>query len=432
MAVKITSVIKKSIAEKSNIKANDTLLEINGNEINDVLDYMFYVAEDKLLVKFLRNDKAFSVTIKKSEYDDLGLEFSSFLMDEKKSCRNKCVFCFIDQMPPNMRETLYFKDDDARLSFLHGNYVTLTNLQQKDIDRIIKMRLNINISVHTTNPVLRNKMMNNRFAGEKLEYLKMLADAGIMMNCQIVLCPELNDGDELIKTLDDLSMLMPSVQSIAVVPVGLSKFRKGLFPLKSFTKETAKKTLEIISKKQEELLKSFGTRLVFPADEFFLKAEIEIPLNEYYEDYPQYENGVGIIRVLTDEFNDALEQAEFDNKPRNISIATGYAAYIFLSILIEKANKKWHNLNCKVNAIRNDFFGENITVAGLITGQDLVNQLKDRDLGDELLIPSAMLRQGSDVFLDDYSVSQVEKELSINIKVIENDGYKLLDTILGK
>jgi len=431
MAVKIMAVQKKSIADKANIKANDILLKINDNEIADVLDYMFYVAESKISLYLQREDKTFSVKIKKSEYDDLGLEFPTFLMDEKQSCKNKCVFCFIDQMPPNMRETLYFKDDDERLSFLHGNYITLTNLADKDVDRIIKMRLNINVSVHTTNPDLRVKMMNNRFAGEKLKYLKMLADAEIMMNCQIVLCPGLNDGEELIRTLDDLATLAPSVQSVAVVPVGLSKFRDNLYPLEAFTKETASAALEIIEKKQQEFLQKFGTRLVFPADEFYLKAERDIPQKEFYEDYPQYENGVGLIRVLTDEFNDALEQAQYDNKQRNISIATGYISYNFLSELIEKANEKWHNLNCRVYAIKNDFFGENITVAGLITGQDLVAQLKDKDLGNILLIPSVMLRQDSDVFLDDYTVSQVEEELSIKIITVENDGYKLLDEILG-
>jgi putative radical SAM enzyme (TIGR03279 family) len=431
MAVKITSVVKNSLADKAKIKADDILLKINDNEINDVLDYMFYIAEDRVKVEIERNNKIKKINIKKNEYDDIGLEFSSFLMDEKQSCTNKCVFCFIDQMPKGMRETLYFKDDDARLSFLHGNYVTLTNLNDHDIERIIKMHLNINVSVHTTNPELRVKMMNNRFAGEKLKYLKMLADANITMNCQIVLCPELNDGEELIRTLNDLADLYPAVQSIAVVPVGISKFREGLFPLKPFTEKTANEALDIIEAKQEEFFEKFGTRLVYAADEFYLKAKREIPDDEYYEDYPQYENGVGLIRVLQKEFFDALDNTDKDNVNTNISIATGYAASEILIFLIEKAKEKWHNLNCKVYAIKNNYFGENITVAGLITGSDLVEQLKGKELGDYLVIPSVMLKQDSDLFLDDYTVSQVEKELNIKVKVINNDGYELLNTLTG-
>lgn len=431
MAVKITAVVKNSLAAKAHIKADDILHKINGNEIADVLDYMFYIAENRVEIELLRDNEIRTIIIKKSEYDDLGLEFSSFLMDEKKSCRNKCVFCFIDQMPPNMRETLYFKDDDARLSFLHGNYVTLTNLKDDDIRRIIKMRLNINISVHTTNPELRVKMMNNRFAGEKLKYLKMLADEKIMMNCQIVLCPGLNDGKELERSLDDLANLYPSVTSVAVVPVGLSKFRGKLYPLVPFTKETSLEALNLIEKKQREFLEKFGTRLVYPADEFYLNAKKEIPQNEFYEDYPQYENGVGLIRVMSDEFLNAIEDCDKKIQNRNVSIATGYATNNFLSKLIEKAQEKWHNLNCNVFAIKNDFFGENITVAGLITGQDLVNQLKEKNLGEVLLIPSVMLKQDSDIFLDDYTVSQVEHELKIKIQTVKNDGYELLEAILG-
>lgn len=432
MSVCITAVQKHSLAEKAKIKPNDFLLSINDNEITDVLDYMFYVSEQDLKLEIMRTSTKFIINITKSEYDDLGLEFSSFLMDEKRSCKNKCVFCFIDQMPPNMRETLYFKDDDARLSFLHGNYVTLTNLSDKDIDRIIKMRLNINVSVHTTNPALRVEMMNNRFAGEKLSYLKKLADAGIMMNCQIVLCPNINDGEELIHSLSDLAKLSPAIQSIAVVPVGITKFRDGLYPLTVFTKESAGKTLDIIETMQNKFLNEFKTRLVFPADEFFLKAERNIPEKEFYEDYPQYENGVGLIRVFTDEFNEAIEVTEYDNTKREVSIATGFASYNFLLKLIEKVNKKWHNFNCNIYAIKNDFFGENITVAGLITGIDLINQLKGLALGETLFIPNVMLKQDSNVFLDDITVDDVEKAISIKIIAVPNDGFELLNAILYK
>ncbi len=432
MAVQITSVIKSSLADKNKIKANDILLTINGNEINDVLDYMFYVAEDCVKLGISRDEKKFTVKIKKSEYDDIGLEFSSFLMDKKQSCKNKCVFCFIDQMPKGMRETLYFKDDDERLSFLHGNYVTLTNLEDKDIQRVINMRLNINISVHTTNPELRVKMMLNRFAGEKLKYLKQLADASIMMNCQIVLCPNLNDGDELKRTLSDLKSLMPSVQSVAVVPVGLTKFRDGLYPLSCFNKTTANNAIDIIEEFQKSVLEEFGTRLVFPADEFYLLAERDIPQDEFYEDYPQYENGVGIIRSLKTEFSDALKDNDFVlEKTRKISFATGTLAFDLMNELITKAKNKWNNLDCNVYAIKNDFFGESITVAGLVTGQDLINQLKDKNLGDTLIIPSVMLMNNSEIFLDDITVTDVEKQLGVKIISVSNNGYELLEKLLG-
>lgn len=430
MGALITSVNKHSPAHKAHIKANDVLLKINGHDIHDILDYMFYVAEDCVEVTYSRNDKIKTKSILKSEYDDLGLNFSSFLMDKKQSCKNKCVFCFIDQMPPGMRDTLYFKDDDERLSFLHGNYVTLTNLKDEDIQRIIDMRLNINVSVHTTNPELRVKMMKNRFAGEKLKYLKVLADAGVMINCQIVLCPGLNDGEELKRTLDDLGKLYPSVVSVAVVPVGLSKFRDNLFHLESFTKETAGDALDVIANKQNEFFKKYGTKLVYPADEFFLKSEREIPGNDYYEDYSQYENGVGLIRVLDDEFDESVKKCDEEIGIRNISVATGYAAYNLLSILVEKAKEKWHNLNCSVFAIKNDFFGENITVAGLITGRDLVNQLKGKELGDALIIPSVMLKSDSKIFLDDYTVTRVEEELGLRVIPVANEGQALLDALL--
>lgn len=432
MAVEIKSVVKKSPVGKLDINTGDILVSVNGHEINDVLDYMYYSAEihTDLLVERNGIQQTFSVT--KSEYDDLGLEFETFLMDKKQSCQNKCIFCFIDQMPPNMRETLYFKDDDARLSFLQGNYVTLTNLTQKDIDRIIKMKLSINVSVHTTNPELRCMMMNNRFAGEKLDYLKQFADAGISMNCQIVLCPGINDGKELERTLKDLGNLMPNIQSIAVVPVGLTKYREGLYPLKLFDKQSASEALDLIEKFQVEFLSEYGTRLVFPADEFYITAERGLPSEEEYEDYCQFENGVGMTRSLIEEFNSAFENADNnDIKACNTSIATGALAYKYINELIEKTEKKWHNINCKVYKIRNDYFGETITVTGLITGRDLIAQLKDKPLGDILLLSSGMIKKDSDLFLDDYTISDVEQALNVKIKVIESDGYSLFDAITG-
>lgn len=429
--VTINSVIPGSPAHKCGAAKGDILIKINDHPISDVLDYMFYATESNLDLEIQRNSAVIHLKAEKDEYDDLGLEFETFLMDCKQSCRNKCVFCFIDQMPLGMRDSLYFKDDDARLSFLQGNYVTLTNLNQNDIDRIIRMKLNINVSVHTTNPELRVKMMNNRFAGEKLNYIRQLAENGIKLNCQIVCCPGLNDGAELKRSLSDLGALMPNISSMAVVPVGLSKFRDGLYPLTSFTKETAEETIEIIEEFQAEFLRKFGTRIVFPSDEFYLIAERDIPPAEKYEDYPQYENGVGMVRSLIDEFMDALDCTEYDNRQRHVSIATGYSAVGTIKSLAEAAEKRFNGLKCTVYAIRNDFFGESITVAGLITAQDLIAQLMDKELGEELLISSAMLRKDSDVFLDDLTITDVSRELGVTITSAENDGYDLLDAILG-
>lgn len=429
--VKISSVDACSPAARAGIFAGDYLASICGNSVKDVLDYMFYAAEESVDLEIIRNGRPLNFHIRKGEYDDLGLQFETFLMDSKQSCRNKCVFCFIDQMPPGMRETLYFKDDDARLSFLQGNYVTLTNLEQSDIDRIIKMKLNINVSVHTTNPELRCKMMNNRFAGEKLKYIRQLAENGIKLNCQIVCCPGLNDGDELRRSLRDLSELMPNITSMAVVPVGLTKFREGLFPLESFNKETAAETIDIIEEFQSVFLKKFGTRTVFPSDEFFLIAERELPPVEYYEEFSQYENGVGMLRSLIDEFEKALELAEWEGGERHVSIATGYAPYAVISMLVKMAEEHFPLLKCNVYRIRNNFFGESITVTGLITAQDLISQLRGEPLGEELLISSAMLRRDSEEFLDDLTVSDVEKELNTRVKAVNNDGYELLDAIMG-
>ncbi|MGN1415259.1 MAG: DUF512 domain-containing protein [Oscillospiraceae bacterium] len=432
MSVTVTGVVKNSPADRAHIQSGDVLLKVNGNEISDVLDYMYYTAEDILRLTLKRDDRFLMLKLNKSEYDDLGLEFKSFLMDEKQSCSNKCVFCFIDQMPPGMRDTLYFKDDDARLSFLQGNYVTLTNLKDKDIDRIIKMRLNINVSVHTTNPELRCRMMNNRFAGEKLKYLKKLTDNGIILNCQLVLCPGINDGEEFKRTLRDLAELMPNISSIAAVPVGITKYREGLFPLRLFTKEEAEKTIEIAEGFQQEFMEKFGTRLIFLSDEFYILAEREIPDADYYEGYPQYENGVGMLRSLEDEFSDAFaELAKKKYPPRRVSIATGRLAYGFIRELAQRVNDTIENVHCDVYAVRNDYFGETITVSGLITAQDIMNQLKDKELGDELLLPSNMIMRNSDVFLDDYTISDVEKALHIKVRIIENDGRALLEGILG-
>ncbi|MBQ8568178.1 MAG: DUF512 domain-containing protein [Oscillospiraceae bacterium] len=434
MSVRVTDVVKGSPADKAHIKKGDILEKINGNVISDVLDYMYYSAESTVRLTLRRDDSFLLIKIRKSEYDDLGMEFRSFLMDEKQSCCNKCVFCFIDQMPPNMRDTLYFKDDDARLSFLQGNYVTLTNLKQKDIDRIIKMRLNINVSVHTTNPELRCKMMNNRFAGEKLSYLWQLAEGGIMLNCQIVLCPGLNDNEELERTLNDLSELMPNISSIAVVPVGLTKFREGLYPLTLFDKEGAAKNVEIIEKYQQKFLEKYGTRLVFPSDELYILSGKPIPDNEYYEDYSQYENGVGMLRSLEDEFSDAFDELCREGKKypqRRVTMATGALAYDFIKEMGERVNNADTGVRCDTYKIINYFFGETITVTGLLTAQDIIAQLKDKELGDVLILSSAMIKKDSDLFLDDMTISDVEKALDIKIVLTDNDGRMLLESILG-
>lgn len=429
--VKINSVIYGSPAQKCGILEGDILKKINGHCIADVLDYMYYSAEILVDLEILRGNKELTFSVNKGEYDDLGLEFETFLMDKKQSCCNKCVFCFIDQMPPGMRNTLYFKDDDARLSFLQGNYVTLTNLDQSDIDRIIKMKLNINVSVHTTNPELRVKMMNNRFAGEKLKYIRQLAESGIQLNCQVVCCPGLNDRSELRRTLSDLYELMPNISSLAVVPVGLSKFREGLYPLTAFNKKSASETIDIIEEFQRKSLKNYGMRTFFPSDEFYLIAERELPSGDSYEDYPQYENGVGMLRSLIDEFKTALEDSEWEGGERNVSIATGYSAYETIKMLVQMAEKRFSKLKCEVYRIRNDFFGETITVTGLITAGDLIAQLNGKSLGSELLISSSMLRRDSNIFLDDLTTSDVENELNVTVRSIENDGYALVDALIG-
>lgn len=429
--VPITQVNPGSPAEKAGISPGERLVSINGHRVRDVLDYMFYAAETQVTLVIENDGTEREIRIEKDEYDDIGLEFESFLMDKKQSCRNKCVFCFIDQLPPGMRETLYFKDDDARLSFLQGNYVTLTNMTQEDVDRIIEMHLGINVSVHTTNPELRCKMMQNRFAGEKLDFLWQMARAGIQLNCQIVLCPGLNDGAELERTLTDLGSMLPHLTSVAIVPLGVTKYREGLYPLTTFTPQTAADALDIIERYQAQFMERHGTRAVFPSDEFFLLAGREIPDAAYYEEYPQYENGVGMLRSLADEFHDALECADPLEAPRKVTIATGRSPYEFLHDLTREAENAFDGLTVQVVPIRNDFFGETITVTGLITGQDLIAQLKDREIGDELLLSTAMIRRDSDVFLDDVTIGQVEEALHTKIRIVANDGWEFLDAILG-
>lgn len=433
MSVRIESVDAGSVCEKHGIKADDVLISINGNEIMDVLDYQFYATESKLLLEIERNGKKHSVSLKKIDYEDLGLNFCTYLMDEQKPCRNKCVFCFIDQLPKGLRDSLYFKDDDSRLSFLFGNYITLTNISEHEVDRIIKMHISpINISVHTTNPELRNRMMHNRFAGDSLKVLYRLAEAGTKINCQLVLCPGWNDGDELKKTLDDLTSLYPSVQSIAAVPLGMTKYRDGLEKLTPYNKESARATVSIIEEYGDKCLKKYGTRIVYAADEFYLKAELPMPDEDYYEEYAQLDNGVGMCTLLKSEFVQAVNEENMPyDESVNVSIATGTAAYPLLCELVDIAKKKWHNLNCKVFEIKNNFFGESITVSGLITGGDLIDQLKNQDLGNTLLLPSSMFRAQGDIMLDDTSVNDIETALNVRVRITQNDGFDLLSAILN-
>ena len=433
MSVIIESVEKGSPAYKCGIKAGDTLLSIDGNSIMDVLDYRFYQNNSIITLEYINaKGKLKKAKIKKKEYAELGLCFSTYLMDEKRSCRNKCIFCFIDQLPKGLRESLYFKDDDSRLSFLFGNYITLTNITEHEVERIINMHISpINISVHTTNPELRVKMMNNKNAGKVLDIIKRFNDAGIKINCQMVLVPEVNDGEELRRTLSDLTSLR-NAECIAAVPVGLTGHRDGLAELKPFNKETAKSVLRIIDEFGDKCIKEYGERRVYGADEFYILAEEKMPDASYYGEFLQLENGVGLVPLLISEVEAAINNCDYklENK-RIITMATGEAAYPFIKEIVDKITLKWDNLECKVKKIKNNFFGGKITVAGLVTATDIEEQLKSDTLGEELLIPSVMLRDGGDMFLDSVTVEELSQRLDVKIIPVNNDGYELLDAILG-
>jgi len=435
--VTVCGVIKYSRAARRGIKSGDKLVSINGNEISDVLDYRFYLTEETVELELLRDGALYKVRINKGEYDDIGLEFETPLMDEKHSCKNKCIFCFIDQNPEGLRETLYFKDDDSRLSFLHGNYITLTNMTAKDVARIIKMRFSpINISIHTTNPELRVKMMKNKHAGEVLSYLDDFRNAELDMCGQIVLCNGINDGEELLRTLRDLSGYYPYMKSVAIVPAGLTKFRDKLYPLQDFSRDEARAVINMIDSVAEEHKEKFGTRLFYAADEFYLKAEMPIPDSDYYEEYPQIENGVGMIRSLSDEFGmaveDVIEFSEWDGRPRTVSIATGVASYEMIKHFSDKLMSICQGLTINVYKIVNNFFGQTITVSGLLTGFDIYDQLKDKQLGDGLLIPGNSLRHGEDVFLCGMTVPELQQKLGTPITAVDSDGYCLCEAILGR
>ncbi|MBQ9759737.1 MAG: DUF512 domain-containing protein [Clostridia bacterium] len=435
--VKITAVEANGLAQRAGVRVGDALMAINGNEIRDVLDYRFYLTEKTVELALVRDGEVYSVCITKGEYEDVGLEFETPLMDKKHSCQNGCVFCFIDQLPPGMRASLYFKDDDDRLSFLHGNYVTLTNLKQADVDRLIKMHISpVNVSVHTTNPELRVRMMKNKHAGEVLKYLRQLADAGIALCTQIVLCKNLNDGAELDRSMRDLVTYFPALRSCAIVPVGLTKHREGLYPLEAFTPEDAKQVIAQVNAFGDECLKKYGSRLFFCADELYLRAGLPLPDEAYYEEYSQIENGVGMITSLTEEFSielDFLDDYLPDFRaPRHVSIATGAAAYETLKALAEALMQRVEGLRIDVYRIRNDFFGESVTVAGLLTGRDVAAQLQGIDLGDELLYPAVMLKADEDIFLDDMTPEMLSQALAgIPTRPCASDGAELCRAMLG-
>lgn len=431
MAVKIFDVTTGSHADKAGIKKGETLLSINSNEIVDVLDYRFYQVNRKLTLEVADEDKNVrTIEMTKGEYEEIGLEFETYLMDKQHSCRNKCIFCFIDQLPKGMRESLYFKDDDSRLSFLFGNYITLTNITEHEIDRIIKMHISpINVSVHTTNPELRCKMMNNRFAGDTLKYLKRFADAGITLNCQIVSCPGINDGDELVRTLTDLENL--GVNMTAIVPVGLTRYRENLYPLVPYNKETAGQTIDIIEKMGDECVKKHGRRIFFPGDEFYLLAEREIPSPEFYEDFSALEDGIGMIAYLTDDVGWKLEELDADESLcHKVTIACGEGVFPYMKRIMSMINEKFPNITINTMAIKNNFFGGGVNVSGLVTGGDLIDQLRGDDIGDRLIIPSSMLRFENDLFLDDVSTDDVERELGVTLVPVNNNGNDLVEAVI--
>ena len=434
--VPITDVLPRSRAAKAGLRAGDILVAINEHEISDVLDYRFYLAETHITLSFLRDGKTHTVRIKKQEYDDIGLDFETPLMDKKHSCENKCIFCFIDQLPKGMRETLYFKDDDSRLSFLHGNFITMTNLRDHDIDRIIEMHISpVNVSVHTTNPDLRVKMMHNKRAGLVLDYLPRLAEAGITLCGQLVLCRGINDGEELDRSMRDLYALGNAMESVSVVPAGLTKYRDKLYPLTTYSPEEAVQVIRQVEAFAEKCLAECGSRKFFCADELYLKAGLPLPAEEYYEGYAQIENGVGMITSLLTEFEgemNFLDEYLPDYKaPRTVSVCTGVAAYPTVKAMAARLEAQVEGLTIHVYEIINHFFGESVTVAGLLTGQDMLAQLTGRELGDQLIIPENTLRADEAMFLDNMTPTELSEKLGVPIRAGKNDGGEFIREMLG-
>jgi len=430
--MKITKVDAHSPAERAGIVVGDEIRSIGGHPIRDVLDYKYYGYERSLEIELARGDETVCVTVKKREGEDLGLEFETYIMDKARSCANNCVFCFIDQLPKGMRDSLYFKDDDLRLSFLLGNYITLTNLGDRDIERIIEMRISpINISVHVTDPELRVKMLGNRRAGRCFELMQRFAEARIMMNCQIVCCPGFNDGEVLKNTIEDLKSLFPAVSSVSIVPVGLTGHRDGLCKLEPVDVHKAWDIVQIVTEAGNRCMEEFGTRVFYCGDELYLKAGLPIPDFDHYEDFPQIENGVGMMASMEEEVRRAVEDLEETDQKISVSVATGTSAAPFIERMLDLLAQKCHNIEYTVYPIENRFFGGGVNVAGLITGGDIIDQLQGKPLADRLFITKCMLRAGEDVFLDDVRVPDVEKALGVRVVPVENDGYVFTDTVLN-
>ena len=437
----IKKILPGSIAEEFELAPGDRLISINGHEIEDIFDYQFYAEDTYIEILIEKPDgEQWILEVDKEEDEDLGIEFDNGLMDEYRSCHNKCIFCFIDQMPKGMRETLYFKDDDSRLSFLQGNYVTLTNMSEHDLDRIIQYHLSpINISFQTMNPELRCKMLNNRFAGEALKKVDRLNEAGIEMNGQIVLCKGVNDGEELAFSIREMMRYIPNLQSVSVVPVGLSKYRDGLFPLEPFTREDAREVLSTIHHYQNESYQKYGNHFIHASDEWYILAGEELPQEENYDGYLQLENGVGMMRLLLNEFEEAVKELQekiradaLDFSSREISMATARLAYPFIRDMAARMMEMVPGLMIHVYEIRNDFFGEMITVSGLLTGQDLIAQLTGKELGEALYLPQNVLRSGEEVFLDDVTVTEMEKALQVKVDIIKSSGRDFVDAVLDR
>lgn len=439
----IKNIIEGSIAWELGVEAGDELLAINGEKISDIFDYQFLVEDSyiEILIK-KKNGEEWLLEIDKDEDEDLGIEFENGFMDDYRSCHNKCIFCFIDQMPKGMRETLYFKDDDSRLSFLQGNYVTLTNMSDEDVERVIRYHLSpINISFQTMNPELRCKMLNNRFAGDALKKVDRFMEAGIAMNGQIVLCKGVNDGAELDYSIRELTKYIPNLESVSVVPVGLSKYREGLYPLEPFTKEDAVEVLSMIHGWQKKIYAEYGTHFIHASDEWYILAGCELPGEENYDGYLQLENGVGMIRLMLDEFEEALgalkkerrkQSGKNDYKKQQISIATAKLAYPYIKRMAEDMMVVCPEIRINVYEIVNHFFGEMITVSGLLTGQDIISQLKDMVLGERLLLPENVLRSGEEVFLDDVTLTEMETALQLKIDIVKSSGQGFVDAVLGE
>ncbi|MBO7364045.1 MAG: DUF512 domain-containing protein [Lachnospiraceae bacterium] len=434
MEHRIVYVEENSIGQELGIEKGDVLLSVNGQEIGDVFDWRTLTLDETVTLLVRKPDgEEWELEIEKEPYEDIGLSFESDLMSDYIRCSNACIFCFIDQMPPGMRETLYFKDDDSRLSFLQGNYITLTNMKPEDVRRIIRYRMEpMNISVHTTNPELRVRMLKNRFAGKVLSYLEDFYEAGIRMNGQIVLCKGYNDGAELERTVRDLMRYAPVMESLSIVPVGLTKYREGLAHLDPFTEEDARRVTALAARLQREAYEACGIHFVHASDEFYFLAGEELPAEETYDDYPQLENGVGMSRLLLNDAARALENVHRCGKKRRYTFATGELAAPLLEKILKSVTMKFPGVSHTVRAIRNDFFGPGVTVAGLVTGKDLIAQLEGTDLGEGLFLPNCMFRSGEEVFLDDVTRTEAEQRLGVPVYILKNGGETLVRAMCGR